>query len=315
VAELTQGNATLDLPVTVYDQTTDPEAVRIDQVHFVVEFTGGQVQVSELFVFSNQETAVYVGEEGDPDRGTVKFSLPEAAENVTFQRAFQGVDSFVPATEVIETEDGWADTVPLRPGRSNTSLIAVYTLPYEDGLTFAHELHYNARNVSVILPDVGVELEGEGWTSQGAQEAMGGSFISYARQDVPAGETLSLTLSGEPTQLASPGGAGSAVAPRDENIELIIGAIALIVVLGAGVYVYRTRQLQEEADEYIYEDEYDYDDEYGDEDDGQLAADEEVDQLLQEIADLDEAYEAGEVEEAKYRAERQRLKEELKSLW
>lgn len=315
VAELSRGNATLDLPVTVYEQTNDPEAVRIDQVHFVFEFTGEQVQVSELYVFNNQETAVYVGESGDPDQGTVKFSLPPEAENVSFQRAFQGVESFVPATEVIETEEGWADTVPLRPGRSNTSLVAVYTLPYDDGLTFSHDLHYNARNVSVILPDAGVELEGERWTSQGSQEAMGGAFLSYARQDVPAGETLSLTLSGEPTQVTSSGGAGSSAAPRDENIELIIGGIALIVVLGAGVYVYRTRQLQAEADDYVYEDEYEYDDEYDYEEDVQLADDTEVDQLLQEIADLDEAYDAGEVEEEEYRAERQRLKEELKSLW
>lgn len=70
---------------------------------------------------------------------------------------------------------------------------------------------------------------------------------------------------------------------------------ALAVVLGGAFYFYRSRQTATEPDE----DEPEYDKET----------------LLQAIADLDDQFDAGEIDEADYKAERQRLKTMLMDVW
>ena len=82
--------------------------------------------------------------------------------------------------------------------------------------------------------------------------------------------------------------------------------------LAAAVFIYRNWQTTPSLDdEYDYE-EYDDDEvEYEDED----TEDDEVNQLLKAIADLDDTYEKGGLEEADYTSQRAHLKADLKALW
>ena len=83
---------------------------------------------------------------------------------------------------------------------------------------------------------------------------------------------------------------------------------------------------QRAANEEAYEDEYD-DYEYDDEDDEEMdgvedldlliepSDEDELEQLLQKIADLDDAHDAGDMETATYQEQRDQLKAQLKALW
>lgn len=304
VAQLTAASPLLDMPVTVYDTSTDASLIGLEQIHFVFEFQGDLVQVSELYVFFNQGTAVFVGEADDPTQGVIRLNIPDGAQNLDFQRAFSGLDSFIPATEVIQTADGYADTIPLRPGRSNSSLIVNYVLPYTDGLQLSRLLNYAAANVSVILPDVGVTLSGAGWPAGTTQQMGSLAFLSYSRQDVPAGATLDLQLTGKPTAATTTTvpGAGNQV------VELVVGAVALGAVVGAAVVLVRRRQFADVDEEFVPTEEMEAEDVLGG--NGRTP-----DTLIQQIANLDDAFAAGEVDEPTYRQQRQQLKDELKSLW
>ncbi len=90
-----------------------------------------------------------------------------------------------------------------------------------------------------------------------------------------------------------------AVSSGDQTSELLIGGGILLVVAAAGVYVVRSWQSPAETGDKRPETE---------------EADD-ASRLIQTIANLDDAFEAGQVEEATYQADRQRLLSALKAVW
>lgn len=293
----------LDLPVTVYDPTSDPAGIRVGQLHIILEFGEGMVNVNELYQFSQDEPAVFVGGSGAVAGGTVEISLPDGATSPSFSRTFGSMDSFFAVENIVETEQGWADTVPVRPGEATLSLLVSYSLPYDGTATIAHPVFYAVDRVNVVLAATGVTLSGdEDWTEEAAG-AMGGVFASYARTGVAAGDTVSFSLSGDPVPVTMPGtdsSATAATAPvaRDRTTELVIGGGVLLLALVAGFFIIRSWQQREP---------YVVDPVAGD------ALDRET--LLAEIAALDDAFEAGEIDEETYQLERAELKEALLAIW
>jgi mono/diheme cytochrome c family protein len=285
--QLNRAQPELELPVIVYDKTTDPATIGIQQLHLILSFGEEMVEVSELYIVSNLSTAVFVGETGDPDDGTVNFVLPTGAQNVDFQRSFGNFSSFTPALEVIPTDTGWADTLPVQPGSNGLTLLISYQLPYRDGLTIAHPLLYDTNTATVIIPDVGVRLSGDAWAAQGAEQLPSGEFYSYVHPAVIAGEALTLQLDGRPSQIAD--AAGNIIQARNENNELIIGSTVLLLVLIAAGFTVRSWQnppLSEDADA-----------------------------LLQALADLDDAYEAEAINPRRYEQQREQIKAKLMQMW
>jgi len=277
----------LDLPITVYDPATDPTAISVERLHLVIGFDRDQLFVSEVYIVSNNDETVFVGESGDFNEGTFEIFLPEGAEDITFQRGFGSIDSFVPADEVIETDSGWADTLPLGPGQGSLTLVVLYSLPYDDAGTFSHPIAYNTGSVNLVIPDVGVTLEGDNWTPGGSQNMGAGPVSTYGQGDLPAGSEIVLRLDGEPS-LA--GGASSPNVIRDNSTELLIGitvAVGVIVIAAWLIRGWRQEPLQEMS----------------------------RDELLDELADLDDAFEAGEINEAEYHREREEIKADLMAIW
>ena len=277
----------LNLPITVFDPATDPGAIYIEQLHLVLGFDSDQVLVSEVYIASNNDSTVFVGESGNANLGTFEISLPSGAQDVTFQRGFGSIDSFIPANEVIETGSGWADTLPLRPGPGSLTLVALYSLPYEDGGTISHPIAYNTGGVNLVIPDVGVALAGDNWQSGGSQSMGTGPVSTYGQGNLPAGSELILRLEGEPSMT---GGASSTNVIRDNVTELLIGLAVAVGVIVIAVWVIRGWR-QEPV---------------------QVMSREE---LLQELADLDDTFEAGEIDEPTYHREREEIKADLMAIW
>jgi hypothetical protein len=304
-----------EMPLFVFDTTADPSVVSIDRLHMILTFGEERLVVSELYVFSNMESAVFVGESGDFAQGTVEVGLPTGADNISFQRGFgTSMDSFIPATDFIQTGTGWADTVPLRPGPNSLNLLVNYELPYDDGLMLAHPLAYNLiGGATVIMADAGVTITDQNWVSQGAQATAGGSFVSYVNSGLAGAESINVTLDGRPTLLMD--AQGNALPVRNETNELIVGGLALAAMLAVGFFlVQRWRTVPALAAES------------GATPVRQAVREPQPRQskqpnpadknaLLAAIADLDDAYDAGDMDEAEYRAQRQVLKNRLTAVW
>jgi mono/diheme cytochrome c family protein len=283
IARLSESLPEAVLDLTVFEQTTDSSIVSVEQLHIIMEVVDNQLVVNELFTFSNNSAEVYVGETGDLEAGTIRVPLPSEAQAPSFQRGFGSLDSFVPADELFASGDGWRDTVPLRPGRGVLNLLASYSVPYDNGMELVLPIAYDTRVTTIIMPDAGVRLEGD-WQMSETVESQGEPFLQYVGNELAAGEELVLAFTGRPRVIAP--------SERDSNTELIIGAIVLVTVLGAAVLIgFRVRQRAFEREE------------------------EDREALLQELAELDEAYGRGDLDEATYHEERQAIKDELLSIW
>lgn len=298
---------TLSLPVAVYEQTTDADAVVIDQLQVSLAFTDGQVQVHELYTFDNRETAVFIGEAGDSAGGTVAFMLPEGAISPEFQRGMGPSSGYFPANEVFQSGDHWYDTYHLRPGATSLTMLVTYRLPDRDGITLAHTLPYAAENVSLALPADGVTLDSTGWQQLASRPtgSNGGVIRNYSQDNFAAGALLTIGLSGRSTpQPASPPQLGV-------SVDQAAWMLSVIVLLTAVTFIIRLVILQRAAagkHESSHESEM-------------LPAPDPADliarsrKLVIALAVLDEGYDKGWIDEAGYHLRRQNLKAELKMIW
>jgi mono/diheme cytochrome c family protein len=299
--QLSRQQSTLELPIEVYEQSTDASAINLGQLHVVMEFVEDRLRVSELYIINNNQNAVFVGESGDPAQGTVEIALPAGAENLSFLRAFGSLDSFLPANDFVPTERGWADPLPLRPGPGALNLLVRYELPYRSGMTVAHPLFYDTASSTIILPDAGVSVTGQSWVEQPPQQfGQGDTFLNYSRAAIPAGDPITIQLEGRPRLVS---GAGGTSLNRNAPVELLLGGAAFLLAAGVGVIVWRSWRGRREVDE-----EWVAPAVVGEASDTQEA-------LLNAIAELDDTFEAGRIEEADYQRQRADLKERLAAIW
>lgn len=306
--QLRRDSASLELPVTVFDKTSDASGITIAQLHVVMEFAEDIVQVSQLYIVNNAEEAVFVGTSGDPAQGVIEVAVPEGAQNLEFLRSFGAMDSFLPANDFVQTAGGWADPLPLRPGDGALTLLVRYTLPYSSGMSIAHPIFYQTATSTIILPDVGVEVTNTPWVAQPPQSfGQSETFLNYIGPGVPPGETITMVLEGRPSIVTGAGGA--AVTNRDQTTELLIGGGALLLAAVGGILLWRYWQTREQDDD-------DDDEEAWEEAAPAVAVNEsDADDLLRAIAELDDAYEAGGVDEADYQTRRADLKQQLAAVW
>lgn len=291
----------LDLSLTVYEPTSDPANIVIDQLQISLEFVRQDVQVSELYTVSNEGTAVFTGSTGSSEAGTVQVNLPDTAQAVTFERGMGPNSGFFPASEFIQRDGRWYDTVALRPGPNSLTMVATYLLPLADGLDLSRELPYQTNNITVALPDSGLTFAADGWQQQ-ATQSVGerGVVLVYARDGLAPDSQLALTFSGAAAPAAS-GPINSATAG-----DWIISLGILLLVTFVAFRLLRPKRKLATAPRLVSAGTPPLTDES---DKGERR------QLLFALADLDDAYKSGKLTEADYRRQRQEIKTRLRSIW
>jgi hypothetical protein len=176
-----------------------------------------------------------------------------------------------------------------------------YDLPYSDGLTFAHPIFYETATTTIILPDAGVSVVNTPWVEQAPQTfGQGETFLNFSGPGVPAGETITIELAGRPSLVTD--AAGGAVVNRNQTSELLIGAGALLLAAVGGIFLWRAWQGRRADEEW-------------EEEPALAAGGGERDDLLRAIADLDNARDAGQIDETAYAARRAELKRRLAAVW
>lgn len=267
-------NATTTL--RVYETTNDPAGLQITRGHLIVEFVEGAVHVSELYVVGNVGHATYVG---DAQGRTLQFLLPMDAMDVM-------VDDQPPGEAFVREGDVLWGTAPVPPGPAVAQHIVSYLLPYspDAGLELVREYAYPVEQVNLMVPQVGVEVTSdlEFVGTVGAER----TYLAWRGSSLAPGETWSVRIQGEPTggmasgmpAAARPGGAAGVPLP------LVAGGGVALLVLGVLAFLGLRRRTVPVQD---------------------------PERLLDAIARLDEAYEAGELDEEAYRERRQALKEAL----
>jgi mono/diheme cytochrome c family protein len=268
---------TMNLVLPIYETTTDAGALIVDQVHMFLEFNSPDtVTVGQLFIFSNNGDKAYASSQDHP----LAFSLPPGAANINVQDAQQG-QTFFP------TAGGFSLVWSVPPGQGATQILFSFQLPYPNELTYRQTMDYPVSNVDVLVSDLGVQLSGPQLRSLGLQNFQGQAFQNFSSGAIARGQALDLTVSGKAgTGATAPTGVLNS---STGTLAIGLGALALALA-GIGLWLYRRPRAQVEA-----------------------ARNKE--DLLEALAELDDAYAAGGVPEAEYQKERGKMKQELTKLW
>jgi mono/diheme cytochrome c family protein len=278
-----EGNSSLDLPLQIYESTSDPSVLLVDRLHYFFEFVDDQtIRVLELFIITNPSNkTVVAAQEGEP---VLNFPLPEGASNLQFEDGTLG-------GRYIQTPDGFGDTLPIRPGSGNYQVLYSYELPYDRKLDLARPVNLPIQAVVILVPEESVKIKGDNIQDAGTRDIQGLQYHMYNAPAMQPGGELRLSITGKPLGSSSP-------LTTTTNTNLLIGAAALGVALVAtGLWFYwRNRPDVEEEEETLP-------------DVGE--ADESSEALMDAILALDDLYQEGKLPEDAYLQRRAELKARL----
>lgn len=273
----------INLPVTVFETTTDTSALVVDRLHIFVESAGpGLLQVTELYLISNSGDRVVVpAGQGEP---VVRYSLPQGARELRFQPGTQ-------TSRFVETTDGFGDTMGIPPGTGQYQVLYAYDLAYERPYEYekAHDIPVNS--VVVLLPEaVGLRVRSDHLQDAGPRDVQGEAFLVYSGDRLDPSVPLQFSLTG---RLRGATAAAVDVTP-DSGLMIGLGVFGLTLVV-AGVWVYRVAVNRRSAPSSI-----------------EQAEVQDPESLLDSIIALDDLYRAGELPEEAYRERRSELKVRLR---
>jgi hypothetical protein len=223
----------------------------------------------------------------------VRFTLPEGATNLEIQDGVLG-------GRFIETEDGFGDTVSIRPGAGSYELLYAYEMPYDRKLDLVQPMSVPVDAVVVLVPEDGIKVKGESLVDEGTRDVQGAQYRLFNGGSIPAGSELSLSISGRPSTSAPTITAGSST-----NLVIGLGIFGLTLIL-AGVFLYRRSRAADSEAEDEPEEEISQDDpEFGSES---------AETVMDAIIALDDQYQAGQLPESAYLERRAKLKQRLGEL-
>jgi len=293
VALVVPGQTEYQLPIQIFESTTDPNVIVVERMHVILDFQPGEAQIGELFIIGNTSDKTFVS--ATLDGATFSATLPAGFTNLTFQDDIIG-------GRYQQTTDGFADTLPIRPGAGAQQILLSFNLPYTDALNFSQTLSYSTEAVSVLLPDNGVALNGPGLLDEGLRDVQGANYRTFGASDLPANSDFSFFLKGKPA-LAVEAASGDTPATTAATFDLraaLIGGLSLALAVAVIAYWWIQRGSAQSAQLRFPR--------------AEAIPTQTYKELIDELAELDEGFEAGEFSEAEYRAEREKLKAELRRL-
>ncbi|MGH7752894.1 MAG: c-type cytochrome, partial [Gemmatimonadales bacterium] len=210
VIELTGSESVIELPLEVFETTTDPGAIRVQSWHIFLEMQSpGTAQVGELMVFSNEGDRTLVASAAGG--ATLEIPLPPGAERVQF-------DDGVLGERYLPTPEGFAHTLAVRPGPQALRVLVSFNLPLAGRLEFAQTAPYPVTAVDVFAPESVLRVASRQLSGPVPQEVEGTRYAIYRSTDrLPAGSTLALTV--------MPAGASA-------NVGLLAAAGGLLALAG-----------------------------------------------------------------------------------
>ena len=276
------GREVKGLAMTVYESTTDTSALRIERLHLAAAEAGagGPVTFSELVLFGNLGDLTIAPIDG------IEVPLPQGATAVAVQGLVEGND-------YTRTEDGIRLLWPVRPGPSSAQISFTFQLPAGAAVDYSQRVAYPVQALDVAVAET-MTVTGNGLQDRGTETLQNNVVHAYSGGDLAAGSTIAFKVT--TTAGSSAGGAAGSAAVSLATIDPIWAAVAIafVAVVAIGVVWRRRRAIA--APDAADDDE------------------EDVDALLQTIADLDDAFADGALDEPVYHARRATLKAQLVAL-
>jgi hypothetical protein len=244
---LTPGMTTAD--VTVYEPTTNPQAMQVTTRLLVFQPNGEKLQVGEEFSIQNNLTPPAAFYKQD---GNFEFTIPDGAE-VSQVSAF-GPSGMPVVQGTIDKGNGrYAIAWAFQPGQNGVRVS--YELPYAGNhASIREKFGYDAQRALLVIPPT-MQLSSAGFSPAGTEQG----YNVFTRDGVKAGTGIDIAISWTappPTENAGGGGGGAAGADpvngRDSGLTvqtaparlddekwILLGGLAAIFAVGVGLLLRR----------------------------------------------------------------------------
>lgn len=261
-------------PQVVLGQTSPdpPDDIVINQLHLFVMPLADRLQITEYYLLGNTGASTYEGTEN----ATVVFTLPDSAENVQF-------DEIDRLNERYQFANGRIiDSLPVPPGEATLDVRFTYELPYVEGQPVVRSFDMPTEAIVVMVMGEGMAVESQQLMSMGPLSTEQATANAYAaRRPLEAGETLTFAV-------AQVAGRGAAPTQLSTSWEIGLGALALAVAVALS-YRRLTRQPSSPP-----------------------SLPDESRPLVEALAELEDAYAAGNLADTEYQRERAKLRSALR---
>lgn len=269
-------------PLALYDVTDDTSMLTVDELDlFFSAQNEGTYDVLALYTFRNaSERIVSVSMGTMQEIPFLKF--PQGAQGL-------GYEAVQDSARFISTNDGFA----MAPSEQSYGILAYSSIARQKETPFSQPLVLPVSLARIFVPE-GMKVEGSRFTQEGAQSIQGLTYQTYSATGLNAGETLTFTVSGSPSDAASGANASTS------NNAWLIGAGGLgvaLILAGAWMFLRDRRQTGDEDEE--------------DEEDEEFESSEDV---MDAIIALDDLHRAKKIPEEAYQKRRAELKDILKGM-
>jgi hypothetical protein len=279
----------------VYETTDDDSQISIYSGHIIAESFGTVLRISEVYLFSNSGDRAYVGRPGPEGRlTTVGIPLPSDAVGLAF-----GQD--VSPDRFVQSEGKLLNTEPVPPGQQTLTVFYSYHLPVAGtSVPWERSYDYPITSLNLLLAQPGLAAQGDQLLAGGSELFGDQQLAVYTAGALPAGTPLAVTLIVEASEATGTTTTAESGKPITDNQGLLRGlgfGLAGLAVLGAVLYPLLTAQSRRPIMAA-----------------SALASNPQARPLLADLADLEAAFEAGQVDEETYQRQRAEKWEALRSL-
>lgn len=224
----------LDLPITVYETTSDPSVVKLTNVTLAVATGQSGLEIAQIMRFTNTSDRAYSTDQAANAGAfrSVKVSFPAGAVITGFNDDAQRY--------VVEGSAVWDSAVVL-PGTTH-AVHVIYALPYSTvGTDYLLPLDF-ALDGDARISFMGSNLEATARLGDTALTNAGGSGLGVAAT-APAGTVLrfNIRLKDAPATTATQ---GLAAGGADSNTTLLVGVLigGGLAMIGAGIFMLAREQ-------------------------------------------------------------------------
>jgi hypothetical protein len=211
---ITPGQPQSGFNIPVYESSKSPGEAKVDQHFFVLEPSAdGTMQVTEGFLYKNDGKATW----NDPDRGTLQFALPAAAQGkVEVNVRAPGGLPIRRAPDALGKPNQFKLDFPIKPGESQ--VVLSWTMPFQSPGVFEDHVLAPSRLIEVVAPPP-IEIKGSDVTLMGQDPTTKANVYGVKGPDVK------IQVSGTFSAQADSGG-DSGQARLAENFPKLYGMLA-----------------------------------------------------------------------------------------
>jgi hypothetical protein len=271
------GQTTMPITLTVYETTTVPADWHITRTHLIMDVVTGTLEVAEFVQADNPGDRVFLA----------PLPLPEGAEQVGFDNP---LDQF---RVTRDAEGRWL--YPIAPPQAQ--ILLGYSLAFTPpNYTLALKVSHPIDNVSVLVADVNnVKMSSTQLRLADPFKAPGGQqYLRLRGSNLTAGTLVNISISNLPTQPQTAAPAQPSNSTLITSVILGLGVVAVLALIAYPI-IRRGSRARTPARPSA----------------SRAKPQDPRAELIQAIADLDDAHDAGKIADEDYQRQRAALKAEL----